>query len=88
MQQHFPAADLHRLNFTTPESERTARQELECSGGQGCLGGGGGRAGSGAGTRWAPPVSACLRCWPRSFLWQRLAQAIFVLCEKASPSAS
>lgn len=27
MQQHFPAADLHRLNFTTSETERTARQE-------------------------------------------------------------
>lgn len=104
MQQHFPAADLHRLNFTTSETERTVVQEeagvlgrprapgwWEASLGAPWPG----RARAHWGEQWrergrGPARSLRLpaRCWPRSFLWQRLAQAIFMLCEKASPSAS
>lgn len=100
MKLHFPAADLHRLNFTTSETERTARQEeagvlrrprasgwWEAALGAPCRGEEWRERGRGP-ARHRRSLRLPARCWPRSFLWQRLAQAIFMLCEKASPSAS
>lgn len=103
MQQHFPAADLHRLNFTTSQAELSARQwhreKLGCEGGQGRMGGGRtiwesparARSGvSGAGDlRGTAGPSSCLRtAGPAASSGNALRRLFLMLCEKASPPAS